>query len=581
MRSMWFCFLPVCALWCFPLSSIGQTQPNNTSPLQADIKTLNKLGIPTDGAGLLTYFRKRTFSDVKPEQVESLATLLGSNDFQTREEAFQKISLLEAGAKPVLLQFKDSEDAEIRVRVMVLLNRIEEKSNPAIQSVVARVIAAQNPQGSCEVLLNYLPFAHESVIDDFRDAVAKVGIQNGQAEESLIKAMEDKVPVKRELAGEAIGKLIPEKHLPALKTLLKDKNHQVQYKVALALLKQKLKPQMKAITEEAIGTVIDLMAHLTPEELWPAEYILVRLAGEKEPSVRLGTDAVSRKQCSLAWKGWWDKNRANVNFDLLNKEDQRLGRLVVIHQSPNRFVNGKLIRGGRKIVEFDNGKQPRWEFVLENGNPVDVCGVGPRKILVAEYTGRITERDLEGRILPWEKYVTVRGSNNNPCAVKRLENGNTFIASRNQFIEMDRTGKTVYTFNRNRNDICQAGKLENGNIAFVTNDGLLSFLNPRNNQMIRSLRIGQLVSYNGGLETLHNNHVLVPLYNENKVVEYNFQGKKVWEASVSRPTTVTRLPNGHTVVGSLYSNQVVELNRNGEAIWTHRCEGQVYQVRVR
>ena len=75
---------------------------------------------------------------------------------------------------------------------------------------------------------------------------------------------------------------------------------------------------------------------------------------------------------------------------------------------------------------------------------------------------------------------------------------------------------------------------------------------------------------NGGISILSNDHVVVPLYNQNKVVETDSQGKVVWEANVQLPNAAHRLPNGNTLVSSVQSARVVEINRVGKVVWEYK-----------
>ena len=59
--------------------------------------------------------------------------------------------------------------------------------------------------------------------------------------------------------------------------------------------------------------------------------------------------------------------------------------------------------------------------------------------MVAEHNGnRVTERNRNGEIV-WEQRVP------QPLAAQRLPNGNTFIATQTQFVEVDPSGKPVMT----------------------------------------------------------------------------------------------------------------------------------------
>ena len=53
-------------------------------------------------------------------------------------------------------------------------------------------------------------------------------------------------------------------------------------------------------------------------------------------------------------------------------------------------------------------------------------------------------------------------------------------------------------------------------------------------------------------DVLPNGNIVIPFYNVNKVIEYDSEGKSVWEVAVTQPTSVQRLPNGRTFIGSRY-----------------------------
>ena len=73
---------------------------------------------------------------------------------------------------------------------------------------------------------------------------------------------------------------------------------------------------------------------------------------------------------------------------------------------------------------------------------------------------------------------------------------------------------------------------------------------------------------NGNLfgEVLPNDHVLISVGGNNKVTEYDAEGKVVWQADVPLPGIPTRLPNGHTLVPAQNSTHLVELDRTGRVV---------------
>jgi outer membrane protein assembly factor BamB len=152
----------------------------------------------------------------------------------------------------------------------------------------------------------------------------------------------------------------------------------------------------------------------------------------------------------------------------------------------------------------------------------------------------------------------------------------------NQLVELDRDGKQVFAFARPTHDIFRGLKLRNGDVVFITNAGMLTRLDGRTRREIKTFPVGQVGSLWGSMDVLPNGHVLVPQFPANRVVEFDGNGKEVWQANAAMPTAVTRLPNGNTLVASLNTRQVVELNHAGREVWSYTAEAQMlFQARRR
>lgn len=54
--------------------------------------------------------------------------------------------------------------------------------------------------------------------------------------------------------------------------------------------------------------------------------------------------------------------------------------------------------------------------------------------------------------------------------------------------------------------------------------------------------------------------------NDNKVVEYDADGKEIWSFAAKGPWSATRLKNGNTLITS-YHSTVLEVNQQGEVVW--------------
>jgi streptogramin lyase len=181
----------------------------------------------------------------------------------------------------------------------------------------------------------------------------------------------------------------------------------------------------------------------------------------------------------------------------------------------------------------------------------------------------VSERDLTGKVI-WRHGMT------NPFHCQRLANGNTFMASRNQLLEVDRAGKPVTTHNRPTQDIMAARKLRDGQIVFITTTGAYNRMGP-DGKIVKSFPVGPVQTF-VRIDVLPNGRVLVPQYGTSRVVEYDGDGKQVWQAPVPNPTSAMRLPNGNTLVGSLSGSSVLELDRSGKQIWSHQAAGQVWRA---
>jgi outer membrane protein assembly factor BamB len=197
-------------------------------------------------------------------------------------------------------------------------------------------------------------------------------------------------------------------------------------------------------------------------------------------------------------------------------------------------------------------------------------------VLIAEFQGRrVPERDFKGEIR-WEQ--TVQG---NPIGVQRLANGNTFVVMQNRLEEYNRDKTKVWEYSANNGSIFRARKTANGEVVFVTNDGVLSRLDPNNRTILGAFNVGRVPTLFGNIDVLPNGNVLVPLYSDNRVIEYDRNGKQIKQFNTPNPSSASRLPNGHTLVASQSSRQIIEFDREGRQRWAHNADGMVFNARAR
>jgi HEAT repeat protein len=506
---------------------------------------------------LLKYFKDRTLDDANTATFQALIKQLGSDSYTVRKRATDKLIAYRTAALPLLKKALSDKDAEISRRARICLRLINAAPQAGLSAAHARILAYRKPAGAVPILLAYLPFADDdSVAEDVRNTLAVIAIRNGKADKDLLVALRDKFPARRAAAAEALIQAGVTGQKKALTRLLKDPETPVRMRVALALVNAKDK--------EAVPTLIDLLAELPPEEGWKAEEVLRQIAGEKGPAVVLTEDKAVRKKARDAWAAWWKANGAKVDLARTNGVARLLG-YTIIAQYDNR--------GQSDIYEVDKKGKVRWR-ISNLSYAFNFQILRGKRLLIPEYQGgRVTERDFKGKV-HWEYKVY------SPISCQRLRNGNTFIASRNGVVEIDRNKKQVYKISRPNYDVMAAHKLRNGHIYLLTNSGSLIHMDAKRKE-IKSFNVGS-VSYYGSMDVLRNGHVLIPEYNSSQVREYDQNGKVVWKAACMQwPNSAVRLPNGHTLVASQSVQQVWELDRNGKKVWEYKPSGQPWCVKRR
>jgi hypothetical protein len=520
-------------------------RPADGDAAPAEERVLKQAGLGTDDAALLDFFRKRT---PKEAEVRDLVKKLGDDDFQVREKASRGLVALGPVAEPYLREALSSCDPEVARRAEECLKNIRAGPSAAVVTAAARLLARRKPAGAAEVLLAYAPRAEgESTAEAVEAALAALAVRDGKPDPVLVKVLDDKDPARRAAAAVALARGGARDQLAAVRQRLRDPEAAVRLKVGLALASLREK--------DAVPVLIDLLAVLDHGALGPVEDLLYRLAEDKAPDAVPGNDAESRRKYRDAWARWWKDEGGALDMARLDAAGRFLGYTMIV-----------LLDAGR-ILEVDAANKPRWQ-IDGLGFPLDTQYLPGERVLVAEYkAGRVTERNRKGDVL-WEKRV------DDPLAAQRLANGHTFIATPFQLLEVDGSGKQVFSYVRPQGDrIMKAQKQRNGDIGLVTDAGLFVRLDSSGRELNRfpvNLRTS-----GGRIDLLPDGRVLVPLKDENQVVEYDARGKRVWSVPFADPVNAVRLPNGHTLITSYQSQRAVEVDRDGKAVWEYKADARL------
>ena len=527
-------------------------------PVREDEQALKDANLGSDGPALLDFFRKRTPVEADRNKIQALITELGDDSYAVRERASSDLVALGAAAVPLLREALKDEDVEVARRAEKCLQLIEPYASVPVTAAAARLLALRRPAGAAEVLLAYLPFADDEVVADaVQDALAAVARHDGKPDEAVVAALQDKLPVRRAAAVGALLRSAPDEERRSLRRFLDDPEPLVRLEAALALL--------DARDRDAVPVLIALLTDLPSERCWAVEDVLCRLAGEQTPAVSLGADEAARKKCRDSWADWWARDGVKLDLAKLDLSPRQLGYTLIVEL--NRGLTGR-------VMELDRDGRPRWQ-IEGLQYPIDAQVVGNDRVLVAEYRARrVTERSFKGEVL-WEKTV-----NGILQGLQRLPNGNTFIVTRNQLLEVDREGKEVGGLERPSHDVMAARKLRNGEIILLTLAGMCVRVDAVGRELGHfPAGVNYIIGLN--LDVLPGGRVLVPQYSQSRVVEFDAEGQKVWEHEIANPNSVVRLPNGNTLIGSMVNQRAVEVDRGGKEVWEYKAEGRLMRVRRR
>ncbi len=553
-------FRPVAAPLLLLVAAVVGRAADPESPTAQDERLLGGAHVSTDGPALLDFFRERTMTAAQQARLDELVKKLGDDEFDVREKA--SVELVKAGrlAVPLLKVAMKESDAEVSRRAADCLREIEQGGDAALTAAAARLIAARKPDGAAAVLLAYLPGApDETVGGAVLAALGAVGLRDGKPDAALVAALKDKDVSRRAAAASVVGRAAAEPRKAVL-PLLEDAEPRVRLAAASALV--------HAGDRSAVPALIALVEKGTAEYAWQAEDLLFRLAGPdaKVPALGPGSDAA---KCRRAWDDWWKEKGDKIDLTKLDLEAAERGLTLVCD------VNGGP-RGSGSVWECDRAGKVIWRCDDVNG-PIDAQLLPGGRVLVAERHGkRVTERDRKGVVL-WETKTS-----GDVVSCERLPNGNTFIATEQELTEVGRDGKVVYSHHP-KEYVYAATRLRNGHILYAHSQQAIVELDAAR-KVVRTVPFAHQGDGGGvwlGVEPLPGGRYLIGVYGENKVVEIDADGKRLWSAEVNTAVFATRLRNGNTLVPSADGHRTVEINRDGKEVWSVPSEGGGRPFRAR
>jgi hypothetical protein len=533
------------------LVSAGSVQADK-GDVAADEETLREAKVETSGRGLLEFFRSRSLDAGQQKQLETLLTQLGSDKFATREQASLRLVEFGPPARPYLQRALLETDAEVVRRAQFCLDELNRGPGPTLTVAAVRLLAVRNPPEAVPVLLTYLPFNDDDMVEEeILRTLTVLAVQGSRIDPTVLG---DPKAARRSAAAYALGRVGTEKQRSAVHPLLRDPDAKVRLRAAQGLVAGKDK--------SAVPVLIALLADAPLPVSWQAEDLLHRIAQDQAPAAGVGEgDGESRKQSWQAWAKWWQEHESAYDLSRLTDPEAQLGLTVIAEMDTN------------KVWECGPDNKPRWKLERLQG-PIDAHALPGGRVLVAENRAqRVTERDLKGAIL-WQKQL-----NQNPIACQRLPNGNTFVATYQTVMEFTRDGREVFSYSpAGGTFLFGAQKLRNGHIVCIGAQNVLLELDGKGAEVRRLT-----VPTNGNwcsVEGLPGGHLLVAIGN-NKVAELDGRGAEVWSCAVQGACSATRLTNGNSLVACMGNNRVVEVDRKGNKIREIVTEGRPFRAHWR
>jgi HEAT repeat protein len=290
-------FVVIAAVTAVTLAGGGGSTPPEPS---AEEQTLRAAGLTTDGPMLLEFFRARAQAKTDGDKMLALARKLGDPAPEVRAKTAAQLVCCGPSAVPALRHIvNDLDDTVASDNAQRCLQWLEGPRRTELPVAAAKMLAVRKPDGACEALVTYLPFADDhTVVDGVKAALVRLVAAMPKTDPSLVLALKDPVPLRRAVAVEVLCSAGQNEVLPDVRKLLDDPKAQVRLRAALALVERQ--------DEKAIGILIDLLVDLAPAQRKLVEDALQALAGEWSPNPGLaGDDEVSRKIRRDAWAGWW------------------------------------------------------------------------------------------------------------------------------------------------------------------------------------------------------------------------------------------------------------------------------------
>ena len=121
----------------------------------------------------------------------------------------------------------------------------------------------------------------------------------------------------------------------------------------------------------------------------------------------------------------------------------------------------------------------------------------------------------------------------------------------------------------------------NGEMVCLRNDGNVARYDVTGKEL-KTFPSNRDTSWTSGIDLVRNGNILVTQPSPNqKVTEYTPDGKVVKEWSTPNVTTATKMANGNILAASHSDQKVIELDPTGKKVWEYKDEYHIFRARRR
>jgi hypothetical protein len=309
-----YALLGLCFLAC--LGAAPPTEPEY-------VVLLKKHGLPTRGKAAVDALKKFSPREGDVGRLPALIKLLGDDNFETREEAVQRLARLGQRATEALRRARKSTDAEIRRRAKQALEVAQERPGWEVVRALIRAVRREKPVGAVEALLGALE-ATEDARSTAEAYSALAELADSKVPGPVVAAMRSVDWPRRAAGAFAAGRSADTTHHSLVARLaVSDPIPEVRLRAVQGLL--------------GGGSVVGLPA--LPKLLesaplhvaWQAEELLRYAAGcpVPLPSVGLGR-AEGRRAAAAGWAKWLQGEGKSIHLRDTRSRFHHLPRLALV-----------------------------------------------------------------------------------------------------------------------------------------------------------------------------------------------------------------------------------------------------------